>query len=222
MRQCAHAPMRLCALGAKVAGPYNRKDMSESRPVPGSGEPVKVVDRRWWARGEDAPTPENTVGKPSYVEELEQRLAERDRQVQQALQQLKAASTEYDEARVRARREVVKEVERSKRAMLGELLEVLDNLDRALDAGTTAKSVDALLQGVRLVRSQFLNRLESLGITTLDALNQPFDPTLHEAVTTVPVTSPENDERVVGVVRPGYRIGNEILRPAMVAVGKHG
>jgi len=222
MRQCAHAPMRLCALGAKVAGPYNRKDMSESRPVPGSGEPVKVVDRRWWARGEDAPTPENTVGKPSYVEELEQRLAERDRQVQQALQQLKAASTEYDEARVRARREVVKEVERSKRAMLGELLEVLDNLDRALDAGTTAKSVDALLQGVRLVRSQFLNRLESLGITTLDALNQPFDPTLHEAVTTVPVPSPENDERVVGVVRPGYRIGNEILRPAMVAVGKHG
>jgi molecular chaperone GrpE len=214
--------MRLCALGAKVAGPYNRKDMSESRPVPGSGEPVKVVDRRWWARGEDAPTPENTVGKPSYVEELEQRLAERDRQVQQALQQLKAASTEYDEARVRARREVVKEVERSKRAMLGELLEVLDNLDRALDAGTTAKSVDALLQGVRLVRSQFLNRLESLGITTLDALNQPFDPTLHEAVTTVPVPSPENDERVVGVVRPGYRIGNEILRPAMVAVGKHG
>ena len=196
--------------------------MSDSRSVPGSGEPVKVVDRRWWARGEDVPTPENTAGKPSYVEELEQRLAERDRQVQQALQQLKAASTEYDEARVRSRREVVKEVERSKRAMLGELLEVLDNLDRALDAGTTAQSVDALLQGVRLVRSQFLNRLESLGITTLDALNQPFDPTLHEAVTTVPVTSPEYDERVVGVVRPGYRIGNEILRPAMVAVGKHG
>ena len=196
--------------------------MSDSRSVPGSGEPVKVVDRRWWARGEDVPAPENTVGKPSYVEELEQRLAERDRQVQQALQQLKAASTEYDEARVRSRREIVKEVERSKRAMLGELLEVLDNLDRALDAGATAQSVDALLQGVRLVRSQFLNRLGSLGITTLDALNQPFDPALHEAVTTVPVTSPEDDERVVGVVRPGYRIGDEILRPAMVAVGKHG
>lgn len=196
--------------------------MSDSRSVPGSGEPVKVVDRRWWARGEDVPATENTVGKPSYVEELEQRLAERDRQVQQALQQLKAASTEYDEARVRSRREVVKEVERSKRAMVGELLEVLDNLDRALDAGATAQSVDALLQGVRLVRSQFLNRLGSLGITTLDALNQPFDPALHEAVTTVPVTSPEDDERVVGVVRPGYRIGDEILRPAMVAVGKHG
>ena len=53
--------------------------------------PVKVVDRRWWARGEDAPATEAAGGKPSYVEELEQRLAERDRQVQHALQQLKSA-----------------------------------------------------------------------------------------------------------------------------------
>lgn len=193
--------------------------MDETRSKATTGEPVKVVDRRWWARGEDVPAAES-AGKPSYVEELEQRLAERDRQVQQALQQLKAASAEYDEARVRARREVVKEVERSKRAMLGELLEVLDNLDRALDAAATTQSVDALLEGVRLVRSQFLSRLESLGITTLDALHQPFDPALHEAVTTVPVTSPEDDDRVVGIVRPGYRIGDDVLRPAMVAVGK--
>ncbi len=196
--------------------------MDDSRSGPGKGEPVKVVDRRWWARGENAPAAESVTAKPSYVEELEQRLAERDRQVQQALQQLKTATTEFDEARVRARREVVKEVERSKRAMLGELLDVLDNLDRALHAGATAQSVDALLEGVRLVRSQFLNRLESFGITTIDALNHPFDPALHEAVTTVPVASPEDDDRVVGVVRPGYRVGDDVLRPAMVAVGKHG
>jgi molecular chaperone GrpE len=185
-------------------------------------ETVKVVDRRWWARGENAPAAENTVGKPSYVEELEQRLAERDQQVQQALQQLKAASAEYDEARVRARREAMKDVERSKRAMLGELLEVLDNLDRALEAAAATQSIDALLEGVRLVRSQFLSRLESAGITTLDALHQPFDPELHEAVTTVPVASPEDDDRVVGVIRSGYRIGDDVLRPAIVAVGKHG
>jgi molecular chaperone GrpE len=195
--------------------------MDETRSTPSSGEPVKVVDRRWWARGDDVPAAEAAAGKPSYVEELEQRLAERDRQVQQALQQLKAATTEYDEARVRARREVVKEVERSKRAMLGELLEVLDNLDRALEAAATAQSVDALLEGVRLVRSQFLSRLEGFGITTLDALHQPFDPALHEAVTTVPVASPEDDHRVLGIIRPGYRIGDDVLRPAMVAVGKH-
>lgn len=196
--------------------------MDETRTNPTAGEPMKVVDRRWWARGENVPAAENTAGKPSYVEELEQRLAERDRQVQQVLQQLKAVSAEYDETRVRARREAMKDVERSKRAMLGELLEVLDNLDRALEAAAATRSIDALLEGVRLVRSQFLSRLESAGITALDALNQPFDPALHEAVTTVPVTSPEDDDRVVGVIRSGYRIGDDVLRPAMVAVGKHG
>jgi molecular chaperone GrpE len=116
----------------------------------------------------------------------------------------------------------MKDVERSKRAMLGELLEVLDNLDRALEAAAATQSVDALLEGVRLIRSQFLSRLESAGITALDALHQPFDPALHEAVTTVPVASPEDDDRVVGVIRSGYRIGDDVLRPAMVAVGKHG
>ena len=54
---------------------------------------------------------------------------------------------------------MVKEVERSKRAMLGELLEVLDNLDRALDAGGDRAVGRSLLEGVRLVRSQFLSRL---------------------------------------------------------------
>ena len=62
--------------------------MDEKPPNTPAGERVKVVDRRWWARGDVVPAAEGTSGKPSYVEELEQRLAERDRQVQQALQQL--------------------------------------------------------------------------------------------------------------------------------------
>lgn len=185
-------------------------------------EPVKVVDRRWWARG-DAPGSSEAAPssvRPAYVEELEQRLAERERQLREYAQQVKAASAEFDEARVRARREVAREVERGKRAILGELLEVLDNLDRAIEAGATAASVDSLLEGVRLVRSQFLSRLDSFGIVAIDALHQPFDPTLHEAVTMVPASRDEDEDRVLGVVRPGYRIGDDVLRPVMVAVGK--
>lgn len=187
---------------------------------PGSEEPVKVVDRRWWARG-DQQAPESTEPalKPSYVEELERRLAEREEQLRQYSQQVKAASAEFDEARVRARREVTREIDRGKRALLAELLDVMDNLDRALDAGTTTSSVETLLEGVRLVRSQFLSRLESFGISPIEALNQPFDPTLHEAVTTIP-SGEADDDRVLGVVRPGYRIGEDVLRPAMVAVGR--
>lgn len=199
------------------------KDQSPLGAVP-AGQPVKVVDRRWWARsdaegsGDAAPA----SVRPAYVEELEQRLAERDRQLREYAQQVKAASAEFDEARVRARREVAREVERGKRAILGELLEVLDNLDRAIDAGATASSVDSLLEGVRLVRAQFLSRLDSFGIALIEALHQPFDPTLHDAVTTVPASREEDEDRVLGVIRPGYRMGDDVLRPAMVAVGRKG
>lgn len=207
-----------------VQGPPGSVPVGDAIQGPVSPEePVKVVDRRWWARGE-APAAEEPgrSRRPAYVEELEQRLADRERELREYARQVKAASAEFDEARVRARREVAREVERGKRAILGELLEVLDNLDRAIDAGESAASVEALLEGVRLVRTQFLSRLDAFGIAPIDALGQPFDPTLHEAVTTMPAARDEDDDRVLGVVRPGYRIGEDVLRPAMVAVGKKG
>ena len=185
-------------------------------------EPVKVVDRRWSARGDAGSGQAETVpaGRPAYVEELEQRLADRERQLREYSAQVKAAAQEYDEARIRARREVAREVERGKRAILGELLEVLDNLDRALEASAGAASPEALIEGVRLVRSQFLSRLDAFGITPVATLHEPFDPQVHEAVTTVPVARAEDEGRVMGVIRPGYLIGGEVLRPAMVAVGQ--
>jgi len=185
-----------------------------------TGQPeVKVVDRRWWARGEQV-EPSEAAGKPTYVEELEARLAEKDRLLQQYIEQYKGAAAEFEQARVRARRDAGKEIERGKRAILVDLLEIVDNLDRALDSATNVRSIDTFVHGVEMVRQQFMQRLEALGITPLDPLNQPFDPARHEAVTTVPTSVPNDEEKVVGVVRRGYMIGDEVLRPAQVAVGK--
>jgi molecular chaperone GrpE len=179
---------------------------------------VKVVDRRWWARGETggeaAPS-----SKPTYVEELEQRLAEKDKLLQGYIDQFKTAQVEFDQARQRARREAAREVERGRRAFVGELLEVLDNLDRTLEAGRSAPSADVVLEGVALVRQQFLARLEAAGLQEIRADGELFDPTVHEAVSVVPAERGEED-RVAAVVRRGYRLGDEVLRPAMVAVTK--
>ncbi len=203
---------------------YNQEMTDPKTGPPGATdaeERVKVVDRRWWAQPEGTPADSEPVAaRPAYVEELEQRLAERDRQLQQYVQQFKTASAEFDEARVRARREVGREIERSKRAMLGELLDVADNLDRAIDAASTSTSIDAIAEGVKLVRSQFLARLQGFGVVPIDALGQRFDPALHEAVTTIPAGSDADDDAVLGVVRQGFRIGDDVLRPAQVAVGR--
>jgi molecular chaperone GrpE len=76
------------------------------------------------------------------------------------------------------------------------------------------------LAGVEMVRRQFLAKLEGLGVTRIEVQDQPFDPEIHEAITTVPAATPDHDGVVVGVIRQGYRIGDDVLRPASVAVAK--
>ena len=185
--------------------------------------PVKVVDRRWWANKTDAGADADTAGtsrKPTYVEDLEQQLAEKDRLLKEYMSKYRQASSDFEEARLRLRREISKDVERARRDVLAEMLEVVDNLERAVESGGMEPSVESVLQGVNLVRRQFLSKLEGLGVSRLDTAGEQFDPLLHEAVTTVPATSPDQDGAIVGVVRHGYRIGTDVLRPAAVAVAK--
>ena len=193
--------------------------MSEESEIP-----VKVVDRRRWrADGEsNADASAALSQKPSYVEELETRLAAAEKQAQEYLGKYRQASHEFDDARARMRKELAKDAERSRREVLVSLLEVVDNLDRAIDAAKSAgmDAEDPLLQGVEMVRQQFLAKLDGFGVRRIDALGQPFDPLLHEAVTTVSTQDPVSDGRVVGVIAHGYRIGDEVLRPALVAVGQ--
>ena len=193
--------------------------------------PVKVVDRRWWARGDDgaADAPRGS-NKPSFVEELELRLANAEKQAQEYLGKYRQASQEFEDARARMRKELAKDAERSRRDVLVSLIEVVDNLDRAIDAAKKAPRLgsgqagdetrDLLLQGVEMVQQQFLSKLDGFGVKRIDALGAEFDPSLHEAVTAVPAPDASSDGRVMGVITHGYRIGDEVLRPALVAVGK--
>src|SRR5829696_6713481 len=128
--------------------------------------PVKVVDRRWWARGDDGAPPERS-SKPTYIEELEQQLAEKDRIAQEYIAKYRQAASEFEESRARLRREISKDIERGRREILADLLDVVDNLDRAVDAArasTGADKVDSLIQGVDIVRRQFLAKLEGFGV----------------------------------------------------------
>jgi len=182
---------------------------------------LKVTDRRWWARDEAVAdvSPEEPRLKPTYLEELETRLAEKDAEIQQLLSRYRGASEEFEQARVRVRKEVLKDVERSRREVLMAFLEVLDNFDRAVTAAAD-RADDPLVQGVQLVRQQFLSTLEGLGVNRTEPLGQTFDPAAHEAVSTVSASPGVPDGQIVGVIRPGYSLGQDVLRPALVAVAR--
>ena len=180
---------------------------------------IQVVDRRWWARGETAAGAAGEPSeKPTYVQELEARVAAKDEELRATVARYREANAEFEQARARLRREVANEVQRGTRAVLADLLDVVDNLDRAIEAARAAGSDPALLQGVELVRAQFLAKLDGHGVRLIEPAGQPFDPSCHEAAATVPVADPAQDGIVVGVIRRGYAIRDDVLRPAVVAV----
>jgi molecular chaperone GrpE len=185
---------------------------------------IQVVDRRWWARGEtsDAGAADAPFDKPTYVQELEARMAAKDEEVRATLTRYREANAEFEQARARMRRDVAKEVERGARAVLADLLDVVDNLDRAIEHARTVATDPALLQGVEMVRAQFLAKLDGHGVRPFDVVGEQFDPSRHEAATAVPVADAAQDGVVVGVIRQGYVIRDEVLRPAVVAVGSSG
>lgn len=134
---------------------------------------------------------------------------EGEEKLRRALDDLAAA-----EARVERNAQRVYEESRSKLAL--DLLPVLDNLDRSLQA---ADPKDPVAQGVSMVRAQLEGVLLRYGVERVDAAGKAFDPSEHEAVLGVPVEDEAFVGRVVEQVAPGYRLGTRLLRPARVQVG---
>ena len=206
---------------AEGSAPGMTEDATDGHQVDAQG--VRVVDKRWWAQDDTANDPDggSSSEKPSYVRDLEQQLAEKDELLRDYAARYKEAATEFEKTRVRMRREVAKDVEREKRNALAAFLEVVDNLDRAIEAGQAGSADNALLAGVEMVREQFLTVLSGYNVAPVEAVGKAFDPTLHDAVSAVPVTDVAQDNVVQTVIKPGYRVGDDVLRPAAVTVGRH-
>lgn len=100
------------------------------------------------------------------------------------------------------------------------LLNVIDNLERAIASPSESEDVQNLKKGIEMVYESFLYALKEEGIEEIDALDQPFDPTLHHAVQTVPVEEGQEADKVVQVFQKGYKLKDRVLRPAMVIVSQ--
>jgi molecular chaperone GrpE len=130
------------------------------------------------------------------------------------------AAEELERAKERIARQAERETEHSRRELIGSFLEVLDDLERALEAAGAAGDEDEVRRGVEMVRDRFLSKLAQHGVLPADDLGKPFDPERHEALTAVTVDDPADRGRVMGVLKSGYTIDGELLRPAGVAVGR--
>lgn len=171
--------------------------------------------------GEDPGAEYQMDDKPTYVQELEERTKRAEEQLARYIKAYKSeVEGELTKRLERLEREAQKELDRMRGQVAMSLLEVLDNFDRSLDAASTGSDLASLHQGLSLVRGQFFGALQTMGVSAISAEDIPFDPNLHEATGMVPVSDPEKDGRVVAVLKEGYLIGERLLRPAVVQVGR--
>jgi molecular chaperone GrpE len=188
---------------------------------------IRVTDRRRIQLDDDADNSARVEApslKPSYVEELEARTKAAEQkilEVQSRFEQLrKQLQSETDETRQRLNRAADERAQREKANFIAGLLPVLDNLQRATEAADTGNSPEVIAEGIRQTASSFENALAGAGVEPIDAVGQLFDPELHDAVETVEV-EPEDEGKVIADYARGYKIGDRLLRPARVKVGRH-
>jgi molecular chaperone GrpE len=147
---------------------------------------------------------------PEAIRRLESQLAEaQDRHLRLA--------AEFDNYRKRVSRERVEQSDRAQASLVMRLLEVLDDLDRLSSEGGSG-SVESTREAIELIDRKLRKELETAGVERIDPVGQPFDPSLHEAVSVVPPPQPELDHTVSSTFQTGYRFKGALVRPAKVQV----
>ena len=187
---------------------------------------LRVTDRRRINLDDDGAErvtaePEQPNLKPTYVEELEARTKAAERQVQEVqsrFEQLRQQlQREADETRQRLNRSADERAAGEKAKFIAALLPVLDDLNRAIKSENITR--EALLEGVRGIAGSFQSALANAGVEPIESVGEEFNPELHEAVDTEE-TDAEMDGRVIEEYSRGFRMGDRLLRPARVKVGR--
>ena len=150
------------------------------------------------------------------LEELEERVALLERERDELIDDLKRVAADFDNYRKRALRDQQALIARAHERLVKELLPVVDDLERALEAAEEHEEAK-LEEGVRLVHRELRDALSKEGLVEIETDGE-FDPHVHEALLTQP--SEEDDGVVLQVIQKGYRLGDRVLRPARVVVSQ--
>ncbi len=145
------------------------------------------------------------------------RTAKLEGELREANERAVRAQAELDNFRKRSRRETEEERRYAALPLIRDLLSVMDNLDRALEAAEKSQQASGLVEGVKMVAIQFTTYLEQHGCRKIPAIGLPFDPHQHEAIAQEP-SSELAAGYVTRIARNGYQLHDRVVRPAQVLV----
>jgi molecular chaperone GrpE len=191
-------------------GPHRMSDAPQDDPKPaddaGAAAEIPV----------EVEAPDKPAEDP--LAELKAKLEAAEKDAKDLKDKWLRAAADLENTRKRTKREIDDAKFDAKNKVLKEMLPVVDNLERAIEHAGGGGEKNPIVEGVQLVLRQFQTAFERLEVTVVEAMGQPFDPNLHEAISQQESDQPPGT--IVQVLQRGYRAGERLLRPALVVVAK--
>ncbi len=167
---------------------------------------------------EDPSAPAETPESGALIEPPEQAVQRLEGELADLKDKYLRLAAEYDNFRKRSLKERTEVWSRAQADLVQRLVDALDDLARFAHVDPAETDAKTIHDGVDMVERKVWKELEAAGVTLVDQIGVPFDPNVHEAVTTRPADHATRDHTVGAVLQPGYRMGGALLRPARVVV----
>jgi len=151
------------------------------------------------------------------VKKLEEKLEAEQEKSKEYLNRLKYLQADFENYRKRVEKEVQEAIQRGNEKLVACLIDIMDDLESAIQAGETTENKDALLEGIKMVHKNLDKLLEKEGLERLECVGQAFDPNMHEVLAEVP-TKNHQSGTVLEETRKGFMFKGKVLRPSIVKI----
>ena len=157
--------------------------------------------------------------KPGEAEELRHQINTLQKEKDELFEKLQRVSADYANFQKRTPKQIADNIAYEKEKIIKTLLPALDNFEHTLANAHSAENVDVLVKGIRIIYDQMLNILKSHGVEQIKALDEKFDPALHQAM--MQKAEPDREENtVLEEFQKGYKLNGRVIRPSKVIVNK--
>ena len=163
--------------------------------------------------------PQETVAEEKAESDPEKKIEELEAQLEHEKKEYMFLMSDFENFRRRTIKEKAELIKNGTEGAMRDLLPVVDDLERAMDAINKGGDLDSLKEGVDLIYNKFVKYLESQHVSAIESTGKDFDTDIHEAVTTFPAPDPSMKGKVIDTTIKGYMINDKVLRHAKVVVG---
>ena len=182
-------------------------------------EEVKAEEAKAEEKAPEEEVPEKTAGeeKTGEAEAAEKAAADEKAAAEAESERYMRLMAEFQNYKKRAAKEKTDTLQYANEKIVGDLLPVIDNFERAL--ATETDDIEGYAKGMQLIFEQFMKALENAGLEEIKAMDEEFDPNAHNAVMTDNIED-KDDGKITKVLQKGYKLRDKVVRPSMVAVNK--